>query len=93
MRKLNSFPFHKLFQFIKYKAQWLGIRVIEVSEAWTSQTCHNCRSKGLRVGGKFKCFACRHEYDADYNGAFNIMKRGIGQALSQELILAQPITR
>jgi putative transposase len=93
MRKLNSFPFHKLFQFIRYKAQWLGIRVIEVSEAWTSQTCHNCRSKGLRVGGKFKCFVCAHEYDADYNGAYNIMNRGIGQVLSQGLILAQPVTR
>ncbi len=64
MRKLNSFPFYKLFQFIKYKAQWLGIKVIEVSEAYTSQTCHNCRSKGLRVGGKFKCYACGHEYIA-----------------------------
>ncbi len=93
MRKLNSFPFHKLFQFIRYKAQWLGIKVIQVSEAYTSQTCHNCRSKGLRVGGKFKCFVCGHEYNADYNGAFNIMNRGIGQALSQGLILAQPTVR
>jgi len=93
MRKLNSFPFYKLFQMIRYKAQWRGIKVIEVSEAWTSQTCHNCLSKGFRVGGKFKCFACGHEYNADYNGAYNIMNRGIGQALSQGLFLAQPISR
>ncbi len=32
MRKLNSFPFYKLFQMIRYKAQWRGIKVIEVSE-------------------------------------------------------------
>ena len=74
-------------------AQWRGIKVIEVSEAWTSQTCHHCLSKGFRVGGKFKCFACGHEYNADYNGAYNIMNRGIGQALSQGLFLAQPISR
>jgi putative transposase len=93
MRKLNSFPFYKLFQFIKYKAQWLDIKVVEVSEAYTSRICHNCHSEGLRVGGKFKCSVCRHEYNSDYNGAFNIMNRGIGQALSQGLILAQPMRR
>lgn len=93
MRKLNSFPFYKLFSFIKYKAQWLAIKVIEVSEAYTSQTCHNCRSKGLRVGGKFKCLVCLHEYNADFNGAYNILNPGIGQVLSQGLILAQPTVR
>lgn len=93
MRKLSSFPFYRLFQFIKYKAQWSGIKVIEVSEAYTSQTCHHCHSKGLRIGGKFKCYVCGHEYNADYNGAYNIMNRGMGQALSQGLILAQPTVR
>jgi hypothetical protein len=33
------------------------------------------------------------KYNADYNGAYNIMNRGIGQALSQGLLLAQPRTR
>jgi putative transposase len=89
-RKLSNFPFYKLFQFIKYKAQWLGIKVIEVPEAFTSQTCHNCNSKGLRIAGRFKCFLCGHEYNADYNGAFNIMKRGAGQVLGQGLVLTQP---
>ena len=93
VRKLHSFPFHKLFQMIRYKAQWRGIKVIEVSEAYTSQTCHHCHSKGLRVGGKFKCFVCGREYNADYNGAYSIMNRGMGHALSQGLLLAQPRTR
>jgi putative transposase len=90
MRKLNSFPFYKLFQMIRYKAQWRDIKVIDVSEAYTSQTCHHCHSKGLRVGGKFKCFVCGHEYNADYNGSYSIMNRGIGQALSQGLLWHSP---
>jgi len=90
-RKLNSWPFSRLKQFIKYKAAWQGVRVVEISEAWTSQICHNCGSKGLRVGGRFQCQNCSYEYNADYNGAYNIMKRGIGHALSQGLILAQPM--
>ena len=32
-RKLNSgFPYHRLSQFIEYKAKWLGLKVIKVSE-------------------------------------------------------------
>lgn len=36
-RKLNNgFPYYKLSQFIEYKAKWLGIKVIKVSEKNTS---------------------------------------------------------
>jgi putative transposase len=90
-RKLNSWPFHRLEQFVKYKAEWTGVKVMEVPEAYTSQVCHNCGSKGLRVGGRFQCHSCGREYNADYNGAYNIMKRGIGHALSQGLLLTQPV--
>jgi IS605 OrfB family transposase len=76
-RKLNSFPYHKLSSYIKYKAEWLGIPVITVSEAYTSKTCSICGGKGIRHNGLFKCF-CGAELNADYNGAKNIMKRGLG---------------
>ncbi len=95
-RRLSNFPFYRFHQFIKYKAEWLGIKVVQVSEAYTSQTCHNCNSKGLRVGGRFQCDSCGHEYNADYNGAYNIMmklvKRGIGQrSISGAASLTQPV--
>jgi len=32
-RKLNTFPFRRLSYYIRYKAEWLGIPVLEVSEA------------------------------------------------------------
>ncbi|MEM2896087.1 MAG: transposase [Candidatus Bathyarchaeia archaeon] len=77
-RKLNSFPYYKLSSYIKYKAEWLGIPVLTVSEAYTSQTCSRCGSRGLRARGLFQCPACSLSLNADYNGARNIMKRAFG---------------
>jgi putative transposase len=78
-RKLNNgFPYYRLSQFIEYKAKWLGIKVIKVSEKNTSKACHKCGSMGLRVGSLFKCPNCNYQCNADYNGAMNIMKRGYG---------------
>jgi putative transposase len=76
-RKLNGFPYYKLASFIEYKARWQGIPVLEISEAYTSQTCSICGGKGLRRNGLFKC-SCGAELNADYNGAKNIMKRALG---------------
>jgi putative transposase len=76
-RKLNSFPYHKLSSYIEYKAGWLGVPVLKVSEAYTSKTCSICGEKGIRHNGLFKC-SCGAELNADYNGAKNIMKRGLG---------------
>ena len=76
-RKLNSFPFYKLTNMIKYKALWEGIMTTEVSEAWTSQTCSQCGERGTRTQGLFKC-SCGYEDNSDRNGAINIAKRGLG---------------
>jgi len=92
-RKLSNFPSYRLYRFIEYKADWLGIPVLKISEAYTSQTCHNCGARGLRVGGFFRCSNCGHEYNADYNGAYNIMKRAIGYISMAGAALTQPITR
>lgn len=75
-RIVANMPFHKLTQYITYKANWEGIPVITASEAYTSKTCHNCNSEGKRVSqGLFRCQACQHEFNADMNGAINIGKR------------------
>jgi putative transposase len=76
-RKLNSFPYFKLAQYIKYKAGWEGIKVMEVSEAYTSQICHRCGEKGIRNNGLFRC-ECGLEDNSDRNGAINIGKRALG---------------
>ena len=72
---VSSMPFYKLTQMIKYKAEAIGIPVIEVNEVNTSKTCHICGEIGKRkTQGLFVCKSCG-EYNADLNGAINIYKR------------------
>jgi putative transposase len=81
-RKLAGFPYYKLTQYIKYKAALAGIKVIEVSEANTSQYCRKCYQKGERkIQGLFSCINpnCNIKEDnADRNAAFNIAYRALG---------------
>jgi putative transposase len=91
-RKLNNgFPYHRLSQFIEYKARWLGIKVIKVSERNTSKTCHRCGHIGLRAGSLFKCPKCGYTCNADYNGAINILKRAMGYMPIAGAALTQPL--
>ena len=94
-RKLNSWPFWKLRQYVEYKANWRGIRVIEVSEAYTSQRCWRCGAIGVRSGkhyGLFECPRCGLKENADRNGAFNIGRRALGQVSKVGAVVSQPVT-
>jgi len=65
-RKLNNgFPYCRLSQFIEYKAKWLGIKIVKVSEKSTSKTCHRCGKEGIRVGSSFKCPHCGYSCNVD----------------------------
>ncbi|MGQ9468632.1 MAG: RNA-guided endonuclease TnpB family protein [Nitrososphaerales archaeon] len=77
-RRLSSFPFYKFGQYIIYKANWLGLRVLKISEAWTSQTCAECGYKGIREHRRFLCSNCEVERSADYNMCLNMKKRALG---------------
>jgi putative transposase len=90
-RKLSSMPFAKLSEYITYKANWAGIRVIIVTEEYTSQTCHKCKEIGTRTNGLFKC-KCGYQDNSDRNGAFNIAERGLGQCSSLGASVIMPRT-
>jgi len=94
-RKLNSWPFWKLRQYIEYKANWRGIRVVEVNEAYTSKLCWRCGALGKRSGshhGLFECPRCGLKENADRNGAFNIGRRALGQVSKVGAVVSQPVT-
>jgi len=94
-RKLNSWPFWKLRRYIEYKANWRGIAVVEVNEAYTSQRCWRCGAIGVRSGrhhGLFECPRCGLLENADRNGAFNIGRRALGQVSKVGAVVSQPIT-
>jgi putative transposase len=94
-RKLNSWPFWRLRQYIEYKANWRGIRVVEVSEAYTSQRCWRCGAIGIWSGKHhrlFECPRCGLKENADRNGAFNIGRRALGQVSKVGAVVNQPRT-
>jgi IS605 OrfB family transposase len=80
-RNLHSWAFYQLKEFIRYKAEMVGIRFEEVKAEYTSQTC-KCghREKTNRKGLVFKCKKCGYTTHADLNGAINIGKAISGLA-------------
>jgi putative transposase len=80
-RNLHSWSFYQLKEFIKYKAEMVGIRFELVNPEYTSQTCKDGhQAKANRNGLKFRCKECEHTCHADLNGAINIAKAISGLA-------------
>ncbi len=67
----NSWAFYQLRQFLEYKGLQLGIEIVAVPPAWSSQTCHKCLHIGLRSEKSFKCVngSCLWYGDSDWNAA------------------------
>jgi putative transposase len=91
-RKINSMPFYRLKEYIKYKALERGIAVIEVPEYNTSKQCSRCGSINTKrpSQGLFICKDCGYQINADVNGAKNILKRGYGYMLYSGAAVTQP---
>jgi len=91
-RKINSMPFYRLKEYIKYKALERGILVIEVPEYNTSKQCSRCGSMNTErpSQGAFICKDCGYQVNADVNGAKNILKRAVGYMLTVGAAVTQP---
>lgn len=70
---ISNWSFFQLQSFIQHKAERVGVEVIRVKPAFTSQLCHKCGLLGIRKSG---CFSCSHcslsSYSADLNAARNL---------------------
>jgi IS605 OrfB family transposase len=74
-RRLHRFPHGLLLRCIRNKAEMLGIPLLLVNPAYTSQTCFRCGSLGDRQRHRFYYPQRDFTAHADLNAAFNILHR------------------
>ncbi|MCW3041857.1 MAG: Transposase, OrfB family [Actinobacteria bacterium] len=76
---LKSWSFHQLGSFVEYKAALVGVPIVFVDPAYTSQECpacgHTCRANRTRQS-RFTCVSCGLAGPADAIAALNIRARG-----------------
>jgi IS605 OrfB family transposase len=85
-RRLSSYPRGELKDLLVDRLQKDGIDVQLVQEYRTSISCHQCGStntKRIRQG-LFICHDCGLRYNADANGAWNILGRGVRRRKSSK---------
>ncbi|PAD72858.1 RNA-guided endonuclease TnpB family protein [Paenibacillus campinasensis] len=80
-KNLHSWTFYQLQQFISYKARLVGIRVVEVNPAYTSQSCPACGGKNKARDRRFEC-SCGFNAHRDRVGAINIMRQPVADGNS-----------
>ncbi len=77
-RILSNMSYYKLTQFITYKANQNGIKVVKIKEYNSSKICSKCGNLGTRKHqGLFKCENCNYEVNADFNASRNILKMSL----------------
>jgi IS605 OrfB family transposase len=69
--RLHRWAWRELQNFIQYKAEAAGLRVIYVNPAYSSQTCSVCGCLGSRRKHRFSC-SCGHRAHSDLNSSRNL---------------------
>ncbi|BFH63126.1 RNA-guided endonuclease InsQ/TnpB family protein [Paenibacillus azoreducens] len=70
---LSNWSFYRLAQYIKYKANVAGIKVENVSPAYTSQRCPQCGHHNHALDRRYTCSNCGAREHRDLVGAWNII--------------------
>ncbi|ELZ66402.1 transposase, IS605 OrfB family protein [Haloferax prahovense DSM 18310] len=77
-KAVHKWVFHRLFEYVTYKAESEGLVVKQINPAYTSQRCSKCgfthKDNRPRKRGQdeFSCLKCGYDVHADYNAAKNI---------------------
>ena len=81
-RSILSNNWSRVMKRLKDKMDANGGRLVIVSAAYTSQTCHECghvASENRDSQAAFKCVECGYEANADVNAAMNILDRALAK--------------
>lgn len=80
---LHSWTFYRLASYIDYKANLLGIEVVYIEPAYTSQKCPHCGKLNHAKDRDYICF-CGYHGHRDIVGAINILNAPVisGNSLS-----------
>jgi putative transposase len=73
--RLHRWAFRQLQSFVEYKACAVGITVVYVNPAYSSQSCSNCGQLGARFRHRFEC-SCGFRAHADLNASRNLVRIG-----------------
>jgi putative transposase len=73
--RLHRWAFRQLQTFVQYKARAVGISVVYVNPAYSSQTCSACGQLGTRLKHRFEC-SCGLRAHADLNASRNLARIG-----------------
>ena len=76
-QKLHQWAFGKITTLITYKAKVFGIKVVQIDEAYTSQTCPSCGNRKKPTNRTYTC-PCGFKYHRDGVGAINIRQKYLG---------------
>jgi putative transposase len=72
--RLHRWSWAQLQEFVAYKAQAIGLTVIFVSPAYTSQMCADCGELGTRLKHRLTCKFCGIQRHSDLNASQNIRR-------------------
>ncbi|MCL4374017.1 MAG: transposase [Candidatus Marsarchaeota archaeon] len=84
-QKIHQWQFAEITKQLFYKAKEFGIKITKISEEDTSKTCTLCgqETNGRVHRGLYRCKLYGKQFNADANGALNIMKRYLQIPLQQ----------
>lgn len=74
-QKLIQWQHGQIKNMLTYKLARHGILTIEISEAYTSQTCPECGNKYKPMSRNYICKKCGYEIHRDVLGAYNILSK------------------
>ena len=87
----GTWAYARFLDILGYKAEGVGLEVIEVDPANTSRACNECGcvDKASRRGLSFRCMQCGYSLHADLSAARNIRQRAISWAVKHLLTTGQ----